>query len=220
MHEEFWRERWERQDIAFHQPEVNPRLRECWDRLGLARGDPVLVPLCGKSGDMWWLRTQGHPVLGVELSPRAAAAFYAEHGLAPKRRREGLFEVFEADGVRILCGNVFDLTADEVAGVRGVYDRAALVALPPALRDRYAAQLTAVVPRAAPMLLLTLEYPQGQMDGPPFSIPAEEVERLYGNRGHVRLLTRRSILSAEPGFAERGVTALDECAFLVTLEAS
>lgn len=106
MDEEFWRERWERQEIAFHQREVNPRLRECWDRLGLAPGDPVLVPLCGKSGDMWWLRTRGHPVLGVELSPRAVEAFYAEHGLTPKRRRDRRFEVFEAGGVRILSGNV------------------------------------------------------------------------------------------------------------------
>lgn len=100
-----------------------------------------------------------------------------------------------------------------------MYDRAALVALPPALRDRYAAHLAAVVPPATPMLLVTLQYPRGQMDGPPFSIPAEEVERLYGNRGRVRLLARRSILSAEPRFAERGVTALDECVFHVTLEA-
>jgi thiopurine S-methyltransferase len=218
MDEEFWRERWERQEIAFHRGEVNPRLGEFWDHLGLGRGDPVLVPLCGKSEDMWWLRTRGHPVLGVELSPRAAAAFYAEHGLAPGRRHERSFEVFEADGIRILCGNVFDLTAEELAGVKGVYDRAALVALPPATRDRYAAHLAAVVPPATPMLLLTLEYPRGQMEGPPFSIPAEEVERLYGNRGHVRLLTRRSILSEEPRFAERGVAALDESAFLVTLE--
>ena len=219
MDEEFWRERWERQEIAFHQREVNPGLRDCWHHLGLGRGDPVLVPLCGKSEDMWWLRARGHPVLGVELSPRAAADFFAEHGLAPERRHAGSFEVFEAGGVRILCGNVFDLTPEELAGVRGVYDRAALVALPRETRDRYAAHLAVLLPPATPMLLIALEYPQGEMDGPPFSIAADEVERLYGDRGHVRLLTRRSILAEEPRFAERGVTALDERAYLVTLKA-
>jgi thiopurine S-methyltransferase len=68
------------------------------------------------------------------------------------------------------------------------------------------------------MLLVTLEYPSGEMEGPPFSIPPVEVERLYGHRGRVQPLAREPILSAEPRFAERGVTALDECAYLVTLE--
>jgi thiopurine S-methyltransferase len=216
MDEGFWHELWAQHKIGFHQHEVNPALREGWDQLGLRPGDPVLVPLCGKSGDMWWLRNRGHPVVGVELSPRAVEEFFAEHGVEPERRQDGPFEASEAEGVRILCGNVFDLAAERLAGVKAVYDRAALVALPPEMRGRYAALLASSVPPGTPMLLVTLAYPDGEMDGPPFSVPPAEVERLYG-AGRVRLLSRRSILADEPRFVEKGLTALDECAFLVTL---
>jgi thiopurine S-methyltransferase len=216
MDERFWHEAWAQHKIGFHQHDVNPALRESWDRLGLAPGDPVLVPLCGKSGDMAWLRGRGHPVLGVELSPRAVEEFFAEHDLVPERRTEGAFEVFEAGGIRILCGNVFGLTAEHLAGIKGVYDRAALVALPPAMRDRYAAILADNLPSGTRMLLVALEYPQAEMDGPPFSISPAEVERLYGGRGQIVPLSRRPILANEPRFIERGLTALDECAYLVT----
>lgn len=217
MEEEFWLDRWNRQETGFHQRDVNPALPGRWPGLGVAATAPVFVPLCGKSGDMTWLRARGHPVVGVELSPLAAAAYFEENGLAPERHREGSFEVMEAGGVRILCGNFFEVTANELAGVKGVYDRAALVALPPEVRARYAEHMAAILPAGTPMLLVTLDYPQEEMQGPPFSVPGEEVKRLYAPFGRVEPLGRRSILSLEPRFAERGVTALHECAFRVTL---
>jgi thiopurine S-methyltransferase len=217
VEEEFWLDRWKRQETAFHQQEVNPTLREHWAGLGVAAKAPVFVPLCGKSGDMTWLRAHDHPVVGVELSELAAAAYFEENGLAPERHRQGSFEVMEAGGVRILCGNFFDLSADDLAGVTAVYDRAALVALPPDLRARYAEHMAAILPAGTRMLLVTLEYPQEEMQGPPFSVPAEEVDRLYGRFGDVEALGRTSVLPREPRFAERGVTALHECAFRVTL---
>jgi thiopurine S-methyltransferase len=131
MEEEFWLERWDRGQIGFHQREVNPDLRRSWPDLGLAPGDPVFVPLCGKSRDMGWLRSQGHPVLGVELSPRAVSDFFSESGLEPEWRRHRKLRVAEAGGVRIHQGDFFDLTAEDLAGVGAVYDRAALIALPP-----------------------------------------------------------------------------------------
>jgi thiopurine S-methyltransferase len=217
MEEEFWLERWKRQETGFHQGEVNGPLQEFWPRLELAAGAPVFVPLCGKSGDMIWLREQGHPVVGVELSPLATAAFFSENGLAPERHRERSFEVSEAAGIRILRGDFFDLTPEDLAGVRAVYDRAALVALPPDLRERYAARTAEILPAGAQMLLVTLDYPQDEMEGPPFSVPPEEVERLYGRYGKVRALARDSTLDREPHFAGRGLTALHECAYLVSL---
>lgn len=217
MEEKFWLERWERQEIGFHQRHINAHLLRFWPDLGLARDQAVFVPLCGKSADMIWLHAQGHPVLGVELSPVAAAAFFTENGLAPRRRRQGRFDVAEADGIRILRGDFFDLTADDLAGIEAVYDRAALIAMPPAMRERYAAHMAEILPPGTRTLLLTLEYPQEQMQGPPFSVPLAEVERIYGSRGDVRLLSRDDVLSQNRRIAERGVTALYECAFLVTL---
>lgn len=217
MEETFWLERWERQEIGFHQRNVNTQLLSHWPILDLAAGDPVFVPLCGKSGDMLWLRAQGHPVLGVELSPVAVAAFFSENDLVPQRQRQGKFDVAEADGIRILCGDFFDLTAGNLSGIKAVYDRAALIALPPDMRERYAAHMAAILPPGTRMLVVTLEYPQEEMQGPPFSVSPAEVERLYGGRGDVRLLRRDDVLSKDRRLAERGVTSLHECASLVTL---
>mgnify|MGYP001582329041 FL=1 len=52
MDSQFWRERWARNQIGFHLPEVNPYLQRHWPRLALAQGAKVLVPLCGKSLDL------------------------------------------------------------------------------------------------------------------------------------------------------------------------
>jgi thiopurine S-methyltransferase len=59
------------------------------------------------------------------------------------------------------------------------YDRAALIALPVSMRDRYAPHLQAITD-GAPQLLIGLEYDQSRIDGPPFSIDGAEVARLYG----------------------------------------
>jgi thiopurine S-methyltransferase len=215
MNEDFWLVRWKEQKTGFHQHEVNAHLRDFWPRLELAAGDRVFVPLCGKSTDMIWLRQRGHRVLGIELSPVAVAAFFSENGLVHTRRTEGKFEVYETEDIRILCGNFFDLGAADLAGVRGVYDRAALIALPPEMRVRYAAHMTEMVGEGTRMLLLTLEYPQAEMEGPPFSVSPEEVDRLYGARADVRRLARDAVLAEEPALAERGLTALHAGAFLV-----
>jgi thiopurine S-methyltransferase len=217
MEEAFWLDRWDRNQIGFHQSEVNPDLRRYWPGLGLSADEPVFVPLCGKSRDLAWLRARGHTVRAVELSRRAVAAFFAESGLEPRWSRTGPFEVAEADGVRILCGDFFDLTAADLAGTRGVYDRAALIALPPDVRERYAARMAEIVPPGARMLLLTIEYPQERMEGPPFSVPRAEVERLYGPLGEVRLLERYPLSAQEPPFAGRGIEVAHGCVFDVTL---
>jgi thiopurine S-methyltransferase len=215
--QQFWLDRWNRKQTGFHQHHVNAQLQRFWPQLGLAPEAEVFVPLCGKSGDMIWLHAQGHPIVGVELSPVAAAAFFSEHGVTPHRGRRGAFEVFESNGIRIFCGNFFDLTADDLAGVKAVYDRAALVALPPAMRGQYAAHMAELVPPGTPMLLAALEYPQAEMEGPPFSVSATVVDEVYAGLGDVRELRRDDVLAQNPRFAERGVTAFYECAYLVTL---
>lgn len=216
---EFWLERWRTGQTGFHQREIHAGLRAHWADLRVPAGAPVLVPLCGKSRDMTWLRGQGHPVLGVELSPLAVQEFFAESDLAPRVSRQGRFERREAEGVSILCGDVFDLAPSDLASVAGVYDRAALVALPPELRARYAATLRDALPPNVAILLVTFDYAQRAMAGPPFAVPDEEVRRLFGGWADVARLSGRDALAAEPRFRERGLTRLDEQVYAIRRDA-
>jgi thiopurine S-methyltransferase len=216
MEKGFWLERWERKEIGFHQDEVNPYLRDYWAELQVASGE-VFVPLCGKSLDMWWLREQGHSVLGVELSDIAVREFFTEHGGEVQHSHQARFDCCEAEGVRVLCGDFFDLQAADMAQVKAVYDRASLVALPPGMRERYAEHLAGILPTGTRVLLITFDYPQEQMSGPPFAVSEEEVVRLYRDYADIRVLARLDVLEQNPRFRQRGITRLHENIFLLTL---
>lgn len=217
MEKNFWLERWERQEIGFHQDEINPFLIQHWQELQLARNEKVFVPLCGKSLDMLWLRKQGHPVLGVELSTLAVQAFFKENGYLPSRDSCGNLERYETDGIRILCGDFFDLRKDDLKGVGAVYDRASLVALPPGMREHYVRHLLSILPPATRILLLSFDYNQPEMPGPPFAVSIAEVESLYQGRAAIRLLAQHDTLDKNSRFRERGLSQLQENIFLLTL---
>jgi thiopurine S-methyltransferase len=217
MKKEFWLERWEHEEIGFHQNEVNPHLCEFWPELNLAHGSMVFVPLCGKSQDMIWLREQGLQVLGVELSAIAVQAFFKENGYIPQHITSGKFDLCEANGICILCGDFFDLDKDDMANVSAVYDRASLIALPPEMRVRYVLHLVRILPPATQLLLITVDYPETEMQGPPFSVSSGEVEALYRKHAEVRLLAQPDVLEQNPRFQQRGLSSLRENIFLLTL---
>jgi thiopurine S-methyltransferase len=210
----FWHQRWQDNLIGFHQADINPHLQSFWPRLGLNPGDAVFVPLCGKSRDMLWLGAR-HPVLGVELSPIAVEAFFAEAGLVPRHGQECGFSVCEADRLRLLCGDFFDLVPQQLEAVRGVYDRGALVALPPQLRGRYVERLNDLLPAATAMLLVTMEYPQAEMPGPPFAVEEAEVHRLFADRWSIEPVYEQDVLATEPRFRQRGLSRLNERIFVL-----
>jgi thiopurine S-methyltransferase len=217
MEKEFWLQRWEREEIGFHQDEINPHLQRYWQELFPDRQGKVFVPLCGKSRDMLWLRQRGHHVLGVELSAIAVQAFFRENGYAPQHFDSPGFEHCEADDIHILCGDFFDLRKDDLTGVNFVYDRASLVALPPEMRARYARHLVQILPPGTQILLLTFDYPQAEMPGPPFAVSAGEVESLYAEHASISLLSGHDVLAQNPRFQERGLSRLQEQIFLLTL---
>jgi len=208
MQAEFWLERWREGRTSFHRDAPMPLLLQHWPALALPPGSRVLVPLCGKTLDMRWLAEQGHRVLGVELSPLAVAQFFAEHGLTPERHESPLGVHHVAGNIEIIEGDVFALDDATLAGCAAVYDRAAVIALPPPLRARYAREVYGRLPAGSRGLMITLEYPPHEMDGPPFSVDADEVAALFGERWDVELLERSDILAAQPTFRENGVTAL------------
>lgn len=220
MDPQFWHERWQRGETGWHQPEINAHLQEFWPRLPLPERGPVFVPLCGKSRDLLWLRARGHEVLGVEISPIAVREFFAENRLAPTVTRHGRFERCEADGLTVLCGDFFALDADTLRAVVGVYDRASLIALPPPMRARYAGHLASILPARAAILLVTMEYDQREMTGPPFAVHEDEVRALYEPRYHVARLYEKDIHAENPRLRERGLSALRETVYRLTPEES
>lgn len=210
MEPEFWLERWRRGETGWHLDEVNCHLIDLWPRLEMPAGSRVFVPLCGKTLDLLWLASRGHRVLGVELSRLAVEALFAENGLVPRITDEPPFVRFQVDELEVLCGDLFDLTPSHLAGVSAVYDRASLIALPPEQRPNYAAHLDGILPATVPRLLITLEYDQAVMAGPPFSVHAEEVETLFGGRHQISPLAAIDVLDESPRFRARGLKSLWE----------
>lgn len=213
MEHDFWHQRWHRNEIGFHQDQVHTRLVAFWSHLGLAAGTRVLVPLCGKSLDLMWLAEHGHQVVGVELSELALAAFCREHDLQPAIDRQHGLQRWQAGAFTFFCGDFMALDRVLLGPVGAVYDRAALIALPPAMRPGYAAHLQQLS-GPVPQLLITLEYPQEQMSGPPFAVLEDEVRRLYAERQVDRLATH-DVLADQPRFRAKGLDWLREAVYLI-----
>jgi thiopurine S-methyltransferase len=213
---EFWRKRWRTGQIGFHQSAVDGRLKQHWADLELAGGSRVFVPLCGKSLDLVWLRERGHVVAGVELSAVALESLCMQHGIPARRRALDLFDVYEALNLRLFCGDFFALTPQLLGEVDALYDRAALISWAPELRASYVEHIAALTRPGTQTLLLTLEYPQAQMSGPPFNVGADEVVRLYAGHHAISELSRHDVLANEPRMRSRGLTQLHEVCYRLT----
>ena len=82
--------------------------------------------------------------------------------------------------------------------IDAVYDRAALVALPTSMRNAYASHLIQIT-QAAPQLLITFEYDQRLIDGPPFSINEEEVRHHYAATYQLKPVERKEVAGGLKG---------------------
>lgn len=206
MQPEYWLKRWEEGRTGWHQETVLPLLEKHWPKLSLPSGTRVLVPFCGKSLDMLWLARQGFRVLGVEVSPLAVEQFFNENSLQPIKTNKGKASCYQAGNIEIVQGDLFDMGSEHLASCGAIYDRAALIAQPPDERERYAGNIHARLPSGCRGLLITLEYPQTEMDGPPFPVGEAEVQHLLNNWA-VTLAERRDILNRSH-FREAGLTSL------------
>lgn len=204
----FWAARWREGKIGFHEGAPNAYLTRFAHRLdGKAR---VLVPLCGKSVDLAFLAGRGHEVIGVELIEDAVRAFFDEHGLVPEVEPRGELVAYRAGPITILAGDLFAVRRPDVGRIDAIYDRAALVALPEALRQRYVDQLLHLSSPWLHALTLTLEYEQARMQGPPFAVLETELMRLYDGYS-IELLAE----APDTRVRENAPPMLERC-FLVT----
>ena len=215
MEHEFWHERWDAGQIAFHQPHPNETLTALWQQLGAPADARVLVPLCGKSLDMIWLRQQGHDVVGVELSELAIDAFFEENKLTRNAAQRGPFQSSSSQGLELLCGDFFALTPELMGPIDVVYDRGALVALPADMRPDYAAHLARLLRPGTTILLLVVEYDQNEMGGPPFAVSSQMIDDYYSANFSIEQVAHEPIAELPERFRERGLTAMANAAYVL-----
>lgn len=212
MDPEFWHRRWQEDRIPFHEGRVNRHLEVFWPQVAGVSEEAVFVPLCGKAIDLAWLRDRGHRVIGVELSERACRAFFTERGMAPEVAEGRGFRRFSHGAIELLCGDFFDLEPEHVQGAGLVYDRAALIALPPDLRPRYCAHLAGLMGGGTRGLLITLDYPPQAFGGPPFAVGEDEVYRHLGSAFRVERLHAGPLRPDDP-LRSRGLQDASETVF-------
>lgn len=209
MDARFWHERWESNQLGFHQESPNRMLVSHIEMLSLAKGAHVFIPLCGKTLDIGWLLAQGFKVTGAELSELAIEQLFAGLGVEPTRTPSGSLVRYSAPNVDVFVGDIFDLTAEQLGAVDAVYDRAALIALPTDMRARYAAHLMEITARA-PQLVVAVEYDQSVMPGPPFSVVETDITKLYQADYDISAVDRAEV----PGRL-KGIVDAEETAWLL-----
>lgn len=191
---------------------MNPLLSAYWHHANPKREDKVLVPLCGKSEDLVWLATKHDSVEGVELSQIAVRSFFAEHFYTPTVTPiSGMHELYQFDELSIYTGDFFTAPVSQ-ADI--VYDRAALVALPQDMREEYVARLKQLLNPGGRILLVTLNYPQEEMAGPPFSVPLEEIQQLFAGY-KVTCLNVDQADEHHPKIAKKGLSRFSEEVYLI-----
>jgi len=210
MDANFWHGLWKDNQLGFHESEFNPLMVQHFKQLPIAAGGRVFVPLCGKSLDMHWLLAQGFHIVGCELSALAVEQFFEELNLVPEIIAEGATKHYRYENIDIFAGDIFDLTVSQIGKIDAIYDRGALVALPLDMRIKYCAHLSQVSQKA-PQFVLTFEYDQSLLQGPPFAIFQKDIQHYYQTEYKETLATSHEL---EGGL--KGLSTVQECAWLLT----
>jgi len=209
MQTNFWQQRWKDNEIRFHEPEANAFLVDHLTGLNLTSGSRVLVPLCGKTLDIHWLLGRGYRVVGAELRKLAIDALFEEMQVTPSITQVGDLLHYQAESIDIFVGDIFDLNAELLGPVQAIYDRGALVALPEDIRQRYVRHLL-LIGDAAPQLLITYQYNQQRLAGPPFSLAESMLSDYYRASYQLSCVGTREVVNSF-----NGAVAAEENAWLL-----
>jgi thiopurine S-methyltransferase len=211
-----WHSYWRENRTGFHEGQVNPYLERFLPLFNLQPGDAVFMPLCGKAVDMHWLAQQDLRVVGVEISDIAIESFAEESGVAFDCEEDENFKIFKSSHITLYQGDYMNMRAKYLADIRLVYDRAALIAIERFNRESYAEHMLRIIPTRTPMLVVTLDYDQNRMQGPPFAVSPDEIQQLYATTYRSELLSSSEQLEERPKWRELGLTSLVESALKLT----
>ncbi len=208
-----WLKFWENNETNWHGDKITQELVEYFELFELEPRDKVFVPLCGKSLDMLYIMSQGFSVVGVEISEIGVRQFFSENNLAYKITKVDDFDLYSTENLEIYCGDFFALTSKHLNNVKSVFDRKSLIALEPEVRQKYVKHLNDIISLGARILLITLQYPQYQMSGPPFSVDKSEVESLFSMAFESQELRSFNDIENESKLTRAGVDYINNAAY-------
>ena len=208
---EYWENRWITNQTGWHRSVYNDLMVKYWPELGIPTDSKVLVPLCGKSLDMLWLAEKGHAIVGIEFTRVAVERFFSENNLEHTIVKHPSYIEFSSERFTILNGNILAIPSDLIQA-EAWYDRAAMIAINPDLREDYVSQIRQQTKVGAVGLLITYSYPQEQMEGPPFSLNNDDVFQLFQDGFRVECLETIELEDEK----ERGLSRINSSVFALT----
>ncbi len=182
-----------------------------WPTINAAQNGKVMVPLCGKSLDMLWLAKQGYSIVGLEMVDKAIHDFFAENELNYTSKTTENHTEYSSQKFTIYQGNVLDFEGGTL-DADAWYDRAAMIAIDPSIRQAYVEQIRSQTKPGAVGLLITFAYPQEQMAGPPFALHDEHVFDLFHDGFTVECLETVSLEDER----DRGLSEIHSSVFKIT----
>lgn len=191
MDKNYWIERWKKKEIGFHQENYNEYLQQYGEKF-FRSIDSIFIPLCGKTKDILWFYHFNKNLLGVEISEIACCEFFVENKIPFNTQTYQNFKIYSSldKKIYILNGDFFCLEKSILQifpyKIHGIYDRAALIALPKTMRIEYVRKIHELFhPFALKYFLITLEYElfnkNTEEHGPPFCVRSEEIFTLYSS---------------------------------------
>jgi thiopurine S-methyltransferase len=214
MSKQLWIEKWERNDISFHQHSINPLLQQYLPSLNLSAGDCLLVPLCGKTVDLNWLSKSGFRVFGIEISEIAIQAFFDALQVKPQRLQHGRFIRWSYQNIEIWCGDIFDLSILDMSNVKALYDNASLTAFSASERPAYIRHFFDNLPHDCQILLITDETPDDQQFNSVMTIDSE-VSALYSENYQIEILHGKNCIKKDPSNPEAPEQPMEEKVYLI-----
>lgn len=187
MDAEFWHKLWDTNNIGFHNKEVNQLFLENFPKLELKKNTRIFIPLCGKTVDIKYLLDNGYRVVGIELNENAVKELFSSLRIEASITTIGSLLLYSAKNIDIFVGDIFELNKLTLGKVDIIYDRGAIVALPSEIRKNYTLLLVSIT-NNAPQLIITYEYEQNLMEGPPFSVKESQLKAYYNDYYNLRLL--------------------------------